>query len=173
MPFTACGARVRPSSPMLQAARNRSGPISPRSNGATKMPSGRRAKRRSRLVLRSDSGRPRRSSPSSARPETQHPSCRTSRSDFFSQFRNSRGRQRAEAKGVWGYSSAPALTQAIVYSPRPKLIALIALLRPPPGSPSIRFPQEKIPRSLSAGNIFAAQIFTGAGNSPGVLIAVC
>ena len=65
-----------------------------------------------------------------------------------------------------GYSSAPALTQAIVYSPRPKLIALIALLRPSPGSPSIRFPQEKIPRSLSAGNIFAAQIFTGAGNSP-------
>jgi len=34
---------TNPSRPMLQAARNRSGPISPRSNGLIKMPSGRRA----------------------------------------------------------------------------------------------------------------------------------
>src|SRR5438045_7022737 len=40
-----------PSSPNLQAARNRSEPISPASNGATKMPSGRRARSRARLVL--------------------------------------------------------------------------------------------------------------------------
>ena len=37
-----------PSSPMLQAARKRSGPISPCSKGLMKMPSGRRASSRSR-----------------------------------------------------------------------------------------------------------------------------
>src|SRR5271165_5916611 len=37
--------------------RNRSGPISPRSNDATNMPSGRRASNRARFVFRIDSGR--------------------------------------------------------------------------------------------------------------------
>ena len=37
-----------------QAARNRSGPISPCSKGAAKMPAGRRAKSRARLVLCTD-----------------------------------------------------------------------------------------------------------------------
>jgi predicted transposase YbfD/YdcC len=42
---------TRPSKPMLQAARNRSGPISPCSKGAMKMPSGRRESSSARLVL--------------------------------------------------------------------------------------------------------------------------
>ena len=42
---------------MSHAARNRSGPISPRSNGLTKMPSGRRASSRSRFALRIDNGK--------------------------------------------------------------------------------------------------------------------
>jgi hypothetical protein len=57
---------TRPSSPMLQAARNRSGPISPCSNGAMKMPSLRRLRSRARLALRIESGSGRISSPSPA-----------------------------------------------------------------------------------------------------------
>jgi hypothetical protein len=57
-----CG-KTKPSRPMRQAARNRSGPISPRSNGATVMPSGRRARSCSRLDLRRCRGSDRRSSP--------------------------------------------------------------------------------------------------------------
>jgi hypothetical protein len=58
---------TRPSRPMRHAARNRSGPISPRSKGATVMPSGRRANSCSRLVLRMCRGSDRRSSPPMAR----------------------------------------------------------------------------------------------------------
>ncbi len=58
--FTQCGDRperygrsrrfdTKPSSPILQAARNRSGPISPCYNGAMKMPSVRQAKSRGLL----------------------------------------------------------------------------------------------------------------------------
>ena len=52
---------------MRHAARNSSGPIAPRSNGATVIPSGRRANSRSSLVLRRCSGRWRRSSPAMAK----------------------------------------------------------------------------------------------------------
>lgn len=45
----------------LVIGRRSSGPISPASNGATKMPSGRWASSRAKFVFRSDSGRPRRS----------------------------------------------------------------------------------------------------------------
>jgi hypothetical protein len=45
-----------PSNPMLQAARNRSGPISPVSNGATKMPVRPPREHRARLDLRTESG---------------------------------------------------------------------------------------------------------------------
>ena len=48
---------TNPSSPMSQAARNRSGSISPCSNSLMKMPSGRRANSRCRLALRIESGR--------------------------------------------------------------------------------------------------------------------
>ena len=48
---------------MQQAARNRSGPISPASKGVTNMPSGRRARRRARFVFRMLKGSCRRSSP--------------------------------------------------------------------------------------------------------------
>ncbi len=66
-----------PSRPMLQAARKRSGPISPCSNGLTKMPSGLPRSSRARFALRIDSGRSRKSSPSSAsRSNTQ--SCTSS-----------------------------------------------------------------------------------------------
>ena len=58
---------TKPSKPKLQAARNRSAPISPCSKSLTKMPSGRRANSRARLVLRRCSGSFRKSSPSSAR----------------------------------------------------------------------------------------------------------
>src|SRR5579862_8314322 len=58
---------------MRQAARNRSGPISPCSNGATKMPSGRRANRRSRLAFRMVSGRARRSRGGKPRRKRQPP----------------------------------------------------------------------------------------------------
>src|ERR1700722_7606258 len=50
---------TNPSRPMLQTARKRSGPISPCPNGATKMPSGHRARSRARLVLRRLNGRSR------------------------------------------------------------------------------------------------------------------
>ena len=68
-PPTPCRSRrfeTSPSSPIMQVWRNRSGPISPCSNGATKIPSGRRASSRARLVLRRLNGRARRSTPSSA-----------------------------------------------------------------------------------------------------------
>jgi len=52
--------------PELTRLRNKSGPISPCSNGATKMPSGPRAKSRARFVCASTAAA-RRSSPSSAR----------------------------------------------------------------------------------------------------------
>gem|GEM_PF-5625665 len=53
-----------PSRPMPQAARKRSGPISPISNGLTKMPSGRPRNRRSRFAFRIESGSDLKSSPS-------------------------------------------------------------------------------------------------------------
>ena len=53
--------------PMLQAARKRSGPISPYSKSFRKMPSGRRANSRDRWTLRTDKDRACRSSPSSAK----------------------------------------------------------------------------------------------------------
>jgi hypothetical protein len=53
---------TRPSKPMSQAARNRSGPMAPISNGLMNIPSGRPRRSRSRLVLRIDSGDPREAS---------------------------------------------------------------------------------------------------------------
>ena len=55
---------TKPSRPMRQAARKRSGPISPGSNELMKMPAGLRASMRSRLALPRWSGGLRRSSPS-------------------------------------------------------------------------------------------------------------
>jgi len=57
---------TNPSNPNSHALRNRSGPISPSSNVATKMPSGLRANSRCSLVFRIKSRRSRKSSPTIA-----------------------------------------------------------------------------------------------------------